>query len=86
MEPSSTDYQVLVFASLRDAVGDDTWHYSVPAPVSAATLLAAFFETFPTLAGLAKTTRLAVNQEFLSEDRLLSVHDEIALIPPVSGG
>ncbi|CAM2006467.1 MoaD/ThiS family protein [Acanthopleuribacter pedis] len=85
-DPSPIQYKVLVFASLRDAVGGDTWLYQSTQPVSAAALLQTFFETFPATAGLAKTTRLAVNQEFLAEDRVLDVADEIALIPPVSGG
>ena len=33
-----------------------------------------------------KSVRLAVNSEYATEDLLLQENDEVALIPPVSGG
>lgn len=85
-QPHAIQYEILVFAALRDAVGHDTWQLDCDQPLSAARLLAHFFEAYPAVAGLADHTRVAVNQEFLHADRLLAVGDEIALIPPVSGG
>ena len=49
-------------------------------------LMQSFFEAFPELDGLRQVTRLAVNQSFCTEDLELDPSDELALIPPVSGG
>ncbi len=41
---------------------------------------------FPELASLAAFSRFAVNNEFATEDTVVSPEHTIALIPPVSGG
>jgi molybdopterin converting factor subunit 1 len=41
-------------------------------------------EAYPTLAG--KTFRVAVNQQFVGFDHELFMGDEVALMPPFSGG
>ena len=80
------NYQVKLFASLKEGVGADHWTYTSEAPLKGSELLAAFFATFAALDGLKRVTRLAVNQAFCADDPLLREEDEIALIPPVSGG
>lgn len=50
-----------------------------------ADLRATLSERFPQLLGLA-SLYIAVNSEYADEDQVLNVSDEIALIPPVSGG
>jgi molybdopterin synthase sulfur carrier subunit len=42
-------------------------------------------ERFPELSGL-KSLFVAVNNDYADDDRVLQPTDEIALIPPVSGG
>lgn len=42
-------------------------------------------ERFPELLGL-KSLFIAVNNDYAEDDRVLEPTDEIALIPPVSGG
>jgi molybdopterin synthase sulfur carrier subunit len=42
-------------------------------------------ERFPELMGL-KSLFIAVNNDYADDDRVLKSTDEIALIPPVSGG
>jgi len=42
-------------------------------------------ERYPQLLGL-RSLYIAVNSDYAEEDRTLEVTDEIALIPPVSGG
>jgi molybdopterin converting factor small subunit len=56
------------------------------APLHGSQLLAAFFDRFNELEGLRAVTRLAVNRAFTATDPLLDTADELALIPPVSGG
>lgn len=43
------------------------------------------FQSFPKLDEL-KSIRFAVNDSYVEEDLLVKEHDEIILIPPVSGG
>lgn len=80
-------YQLKLFAVLKERVGSDTWEYeSGDGPIKGSDLLKAFFQAHPSLDGLKKVTRLAVNQAFCADDPVLAPEDELALIPPVSGG
>lgn len=49
-------------------------------------ILRAIRDTCPELGGLPSTWRWAVNQAFASDDAPIRDGDEIAIIPPVSGG
>lgn len=40
----------------------------------------------PTLAGDSSRLMIAVNEEYQEHDYLLNENDEVAFIPPVSGG
>ncbi len=42
--------------------------------------------TSPSLAGLIERCAVAVNHEYATDDTALSAGDEVAIIPPVSGG
>jgi molybdopterin converting factor small subunit len=50
------------------------------------TLLDGLCAEFPKLARLRPALRVAVNREYAAEEAGLSDGDEVALIPPVSGG
>ncbi|CAM2066116.1 MoaD/ThiS family protein [Sulfidibacter corallicola] len=80
------DYRVHLFAVLREKTGTDIWTCSSETPLSGSQLLGRFFEAHPALSAMRSVTRLAVNQAFCLEDPQLDPNDEIALIPPVSGG
>ncbi len=54
-------------------------HYTV------ADLLAALKDAYP-LMGARRSVAVAVNGEYAPPDYVIRPHDEIALIPPVSGG
>jgi len=77
--------EVRLFAVCRERAGVDRLAVYVAQP-SLASLRAALTEACPALAPLLKVSRFAVNQEFAAEDQVLSAKDEVALIPPVSGG
>ena len=79
-------YTLKLFAVLKEKAGCDTWNYDSDEPLTGSGLLGAFFDAHPQLDGLRKVTRLAVNQAFCSGDPQLKPQDELALIPPVSGG
>jgi molybdopterin converting factor subunit 1 len=78
-------FQVLLFAQLRELAGSAT--ISVSANVqTAAELLTAIAEQWPTLAPALASSRLAVNQAYAQPETVVAPSDELALIPPVNGG
>jgi molybdopterin converting factor subunit 1 len=79
-------YQVKLFAALKERAGTATWQFESDQPLKGSALLSAFFESHPQLAQLKGVTRLAVNHSFCEQDPTLAESDEIAFIPPVSGG
>ena len=84
--------RVLFFASLKEAVGLDCWECGVPQgdAMRLDALLAALRQQLGA-AGYAALTaenvRIAVNQEFIDgEAAELRSGDEVAFLPPVTGG
>lgn len=81
--------KVLFFGSLRDLAGfsEDTLDLaSLPKPVSLASVFEYYAKRFPKLNDLRPSIVMARNQQFSSADTLIHANDEIALLPPVSGG
>ncbi|MGV3526140.1 MAG: MoaD/ThiS family protein [Candidatus Sericytochromatia bacterium] len=79
-------YRILAFAHLRELLGSPLYLELSP-PLSAAQLLSELSQRFPEAEGPLRSARLAVNQVYLQDlNQLLQPTDEIALIPPVSGG
>ena len=74
------------FAQLKDAAGCASVEMAVPVPISGEQLWAALLERFPKLEAHRRTVRLAKNSEYAAADALFADGDEVALIPPVSGG
>ena len=86
---SSSVCNVLFFASLRDEVGRDSVTLDLDAPVSLPDLLEHLSRDLSAvaLAALqAENVRVAVNQSFLSAGELIQPGDEVAFMPPVTGG
>jgi molybdopterin converting factor small subunit len=69
------------FARYREKLGFDRLELPLPDPPTLAALLAD-----PRLAGLPADALLAVNQAFAAPEAPLRDGDEVALMPPVSGG
>ncbi|MBA2226331.1 MAG: MoaD/ThiS family protein [Thermogemmata sp.] len=82
--------QVLVhlrlFAVFRDTLGADLIPVELPAGSTVADLRQALYCRWPTLRNLLERSAIAINQEYASDNHVLSSGDEAALIPPVSGG
>src|SRR5882724_10030128 len=78
--------KVLFFGLLKDVCGRSEDLLELPAGSTVKAVFDRYADLFPQLAGMAKSTVLARNQEFASPGDLLSDGDEIALLPPVSGG
>lgn len=75
----------MLFGIAKDIVGESVISLSDKVPASVAELkqlLATDYPDFSKLSSLA----VAVNSEYADDDVYLKKEDEIAIIPPVSGG
>lgn len=77
---------VRLFALYRERLGTDTLTFDLPDGEHVEDMLALLIRRFPHLLPLVDNTRVAVNQEFAEPSQVLHDGDEVALIPPVSGG
>ncbi len=84
-EPSSV-LVVKLFAVLRDRFGTESVSVALPAPATAGELLARIAAEHPDHARQLSVCRVAVNHRFALAGDAVSAGDEVALIPPVSGG
>ena len=78
--------RILFFAQLKDATGCASAEFKPAMPLNTEQLWAELLKEFPKLAVHRASVRLARNQEYATPDTAFSNNDEIALIPPVSGG
>jgi molybdopterin converting factor subunit 1 len=78
--------RILFFGPTRAQAGIDRGELECTKEISTATLWSLLLEKHPALVSLRPTIRLARNGEFLREEETVRPGDEIALIPPVSGG
>jgi len=77
---------VLLFGSLREAAGAKELSVELPADASVADLRALLAESQPAFAAPGLRLRVAVNRRFSSDTAALAEGDEVAFLPPVSGG
>ena len=82
----ATTLHVLAFGPARARLGTDRLDLVCVEPISTDALWTQLLARHPELETLRPTVRLARQGEFLAPDALLHPGDEIALIPPVSGG
>lgn len=78
--------KVLAFAWARDAMGADRAEVEVPEGTTVREALRRLAESHPRLAGRSDALTVAVNEEFVGPQWVLKAGDEVALIPPISGG
>jgi MoaE-MoaD fusion protein len=76
----------LLFARLREQAGRDLFPLELPGGSTVADAYAELRRLHPALEARREIVRAAVNQEFADWDDLLAEGDEVAFIPPVSGG
>ncbi|RIK99990.1 MAG: molybdopterin converting factor subunit 1 [Proteobacteria bacterium] len=77
---------VLLFGALREAAGAKELSVAVPEPATVGALRRLLEASHPGFAKLAGRLRVAVNREFARDERALAEGDEVAFLPPVSGG
>ena len=74
------------FASYREKAGRSQLEVEVPANSTVADVSAVIHKRFPQITDVTEGLLLAVNAEFAESDHVLKEGDEVAFIPPVSGG
>jgi len=77
---------VKLFAAAREAVGAAEIVVALPTGAAVAELRTALGEQWPKLAPLLASSLVAVNAQYAPPSAQLEATDEVALIPPVSGG
>ncbi|RUL81420.1 MoaD/ThiS family protein [Tautonia sociabilis] len=77
---------VRLFAVARQRAGAPEVLVELPDPATVADLKRAVAGQHPALAPLLPGMMVAVSAEYAGEDRRIGPDDEVALIPPVSGG
>lgn len=78
--------RVLFFGVIRDVVGLREDSLDLPAGGHLGLVFEHYAARFPRLRDMASSTVLALNQQFSSPAAPLAEGDEVALLPPVSGG
>lgn len=78
--------KVLFFAQIRDFTGCAAANLETRAKLVPDALWRALEQQFPGIEKFRSTTRLARNGVFAAADEHFADSDEVALIPPVSGG
>ena len=77
---------ILLFAQIKDAAGLAEWDLTVAGELTVGELWERIIAARPELKVFQKTTRLARNGEYADATTRFTDVDEVALIPPVSGG
>ena len=78
--------QVLFFGQLRDLTGRSAETLPLADRATLRDVLQHYSDKYPSIHKLASSLALSVNQEYASSDTSLRDGDEVALLPPVSGG
>jgi len=78
--------KVKLFAAVRETVGQREIAMTLAPGTSVEEVLRRLVQQYPTLAEIAPSCRMVVNLQYVGPESLLADGDEVALIPPVSGG
>tara|TARA_Y100000590_G_scaffold58319_1_gene61629 strand:- start:2433 stop:2684 length:252 start_codon:yes stop_codon:yes gene_type:complete len=77
---------VKTFAALRDIIGSANVEIDVSSDATVREVLRVVNELYPKMDKIASQIMIAVNMEYVDLDHTVHQNDEVALIPPVSGG
>ena len=75
-----------LFAIAKQLVGSDTIDFELKDGATIAELRETLLQRVPNLSPMRDTLRFAVNSEYADDDTKIRESDELACIPPVSGG
>jgi len=77
---------VQLFARLRELAGRTEWTCEVPDGAAVGDVWQALAHAYPAVDALGAAVSAAVNAEFASMQTRVREGDEVAFLPPVSGG
>jgi molybdopterin synthase sulfur carrier subunit len=77
--------RILAFGIAKEILGGSSVQLEWPQEGSVAELKSILEKKYPALLKIG-TYMLAVNTDYAQDDALVAVADEVAIIPPVSGG
>jgi molybdopterin converting factor subunit 1 len=83
---ASGTVEVRLFARFRDVARSETLAVPIADDERVRDLRRKIGEQYPKLVDLLQRSAFAVNGEFANDDTAVSANDEVALLPPVSGG
>ena len=86
LEMNSLKVKLLFFATCRDITGVKEMDYEVDDQANLSELKRQLYVEHPELMSLEKSLSIAVNTEYVNDSIRLRCGDEVAFIPPVSGG
>ena len=75
-----------LFAVFRETLGSGTLEQELPAGTTVGDVLDRLIAENPGLASARAAVSFSVNRSYASADTVLLAGDEVAFIPPVSGG
>jgi len=78
--------KIIFFAALRERLGTHEMNFEISFPSPCGKVLAHLGRSFPQLAPFLSSCMIAVNGSYAEPSDTLSEGDELALLPPVSGG
>ncbi|PTM53261.1 molybdopterin converting factor subunit 1 [Desmospora activa] len=80
------EIRILLFAAVAEAIGQRSITLKLPAQASVRDVIQQLEHQYPDASELIRVAVIARNQEYAELDETILPGDEIALIPPVSGG
>lgn len=80
--------KILFFAFARDIVGFKSKEYILPSRITPKSIVLEIAKSSPNILKIKDSLIVSINQEYcaVDEEIVLSPNDEIAIIPPISGG
>ena len=78
--------QIKLFASLPDHTGQRELVWPVKKDSTVEDVFEEMSRKYPGIAGFKTSLLFAVNESYVSKNHVMQDGDELALIPPVSGG
>lgn len=81
----NSSLKILCFGPARACTGSAEINFPIDVPCTVRDLRSALLRAYPAL-GDRDTVRIAVAQEYSTDDRTIQGDEEIAIILPVSGG
>ena len=86
MEGRGLKVRVKLFASYKEKAGASDIEMSLSDAATVSDAASELLRRYPSISGDASRLMIAVNEEYQEHDYPLAENDEVAFIPPVSGG